>query len=109
IDLDQAIRLQSYKADYYLARGEAQQALGSYDAALSDFNAFIQRAPRDARGFISRGQVLDSMGKPQEALAALETAVSLSPDNDFAVSERDRLRSRRDAADQAKSQDEAAK
>jgi tetratricopeptide (TPR) repeat protein len=108
-DLNEAIRLQPDNADYYLARGEVQQALERYDAALADFDEFNRRAPNDARGLIWRGEVLDAMGKPQEALAALERAVSLSPGNDFAVSERDRLRAQQNTADQQGSRDNAPK
>jgi tetratricopeptide (TPR) repeat protein len=108
-DLNEALKLQPNNADYYLARGEVQQALQNYDAALRDFDEFSKRAPKDAQGLIARGAVLEAMGKPQEALAALESAVKLSPDNDYAVSERDRLRGQQNAADPPKNRDEPPK
>lgn len=92
MDLGEAIRLQPDIADYYLARGEAQQGLKALDAALRDADEFSRRAPKDNRGLVLRGAVLEAMGKPQEALAAFESAVALSPNDDYAVSERDRLR-----------------
>ena len=108
-DLNEALKLQPGNADYYLARGETQQALGSYDAALRDFDEFSKRATKDPRGLISRGAVLEAMGKPQEALAALESAVTLTPGNDFAVSERDRLRAQANADNQPKNQGDSPK
>jgi tetratricopeptide (TPR) repeat protein len=95
MDLDEAIRLQPDIADYYLARGEAQQGLKALDAALRDADEFSRRAPKDIRGLVLRGAVLEAMGKPQEALAAFESAVALSPNDDYAVSERDRLRAQK--------------
>ena len=91
-DLNEAIRRLPNNADYYLARGEAQQAQESYDAALRDFDEFGKRAPKDPRGLLARAVIFETTGKPREALAALENALTLAPDNDFARSERDRLR-----------------
>jgi tetratricopeptide (TPR) repeat protein len=91
-DLNEAIRRQSNNADYYLARGEAQQAQEAYDAALRDFDEFSKRAPKDPRGLLARAAIFETTGKRREALMALESAVTLAPDNEFAKSERDRLR-----------------
>lgn len=108
-DLNEALRLQPNNADYYLARGEVQQALESYDAALRDFDEVSKRAPKDPRGLISRGAVLEAMGKPQEALAALDSAVTRAPENESAVFERDRLRAQSNATDQPKNQGDPPK
>jgi tetratricopeptide (TPR) repeat protein len=94
-DLNEAQKLQPDNADIYLARGEVEQALESYDAALRDFDEFR----KDARGLVSRGAVLETIGKPQEALAAFESAVALAPDNAYAISERDRLQAEQNGAD----------
>jgi Tfp pilus assembly protein PilF len=102
-DLNEAIRRQANNADYYLARGEAQQAQENYDAALRDFDEFSKRAPNDPRGLLARALIFETTGKPRDALAALESAVTLAPDNDFARSERDRLRGRVKDNDPAKS------
>jgi tetratricopeptide (TPR) repeat protein len=91
-DLNEAIRRQANNADYYLARGEAQQAQENYDAALRDFDEFSKRASKDPRGLLARAVIFETTGKPRDALTALESAVTLAPDNDFARSERDRLR-----------------
>jgi tetratricopeptide (TPR) repeat protein len=102
-DLNEAIRRQPNNADYYLSRGEAQQAQESYDAALRDFDEFSKRAPKDPRGLLARAVIFETTGKPRDALAALESAVTLAPDNDFARSERDRLRGQVKDNDPAKS------
>lgn len=102
-DLNEAIRRQANNADYYLARGEAQQAQESYDAALRDFDEFSKRAPKDPRGLLARAVIFETTGKPRDALAALESAVTLAPDNDFARSERNRLRGQVKDNDPAKS------
>ncbi|WP_035972816.1 tetratricopeptide repeat protein [Bradyrhizobium sp. WSM3983] len=102
-DLNEAIRRQANNADYYLARGEAQQAQENYDAALRDFDEFGKRAPKDPRGLLARAVIFETTGKPRDALAALESAVTLAPDNDFARSERDRLRGQVKDNDPAKS------
>lgn len=105
-DLDEAIKLQPGKADYYLARGQARQGLSIFDAALLDFDEFTTRAPKDDRGLVLRGAVLEAMGKPLEALIALERAVERSPNDDYAISERDRLRGKQE---QQQNKDEPAK
>ena len=102
-DLNEAIRRQANNADYYLARGEAQQAQENYDAALRDFDEFSKRAPNDPRGLLARAVIFETTGKPRDALAALESAVTLAPDNDFARSERNRLRGQVKDNDPAKS------
>src|SRR3984893_1425110 len=91
-DLNEAQRVQPNNADIYLARGDVEQAQENYDAALRDFDEFSKHAPKDVRGPISRGAVLEAMGRSQEALAALEAAVALEPGNASALAERDRLR-----------------
>lgn len=91
-DLNEAIRRQPNNADYYLARGEAEQGQESYDAALRDFDEFSKHAPKDPRGLLARAAILETTGKPRDALTALESVLTLTPDNDFAKSERDRIR-----------------
>lgn len=101
-DLNEAIRRQPNNADYYLARGEAQQAQDSYDAALRDFDEFSKRAPKDPRGLLARAVIFETTGKLRDALTAMEGAAALAPDNDFAKSERDRLRGQVEDNDPAK-------
>jgi len=91
-DLDEALRVDKVNPDPYLARGETEQALQRYDAALRDFDEFSKHAPRDPRGLIGRGAVLEATGHPQDALAALDSAVALDPSNVRALTARDRLR-----------------
>ena len=84
------------------ARGELEQAQQQYDAALRDFDDFSKRAPRNPRGLIGRGAVLEATGQPKEALQAYENAVALEPSNAQALTARDRLRSAQNAGDQTK-------
>jgi Tfp pilus assembly protein PilF len=95
-DLDEAQKLQPNNADIYLARGEVEQALGNNEAALRDFDEFGKLAPKDPRGLVWRSSVLEESGRTQEALAAMESALALEPDNETKRSERDRLRTLQD-------------
>jgi tetratricopeptide (TPR) repeat protein len=95
-DLDEAIKRIPSNPDPYLWRGELGKTLQQYDAALRDFDEFSKRAPRDPRGLIGRSAVLEATDRPQEALAALESAIALAPNNAAALSARDRLVAKRD-------------
>ncbi len=105
-DLDEAQKLQPGNADVYLARGEVEQALANYDASLLDFESFSKRASKDPRGLIASGVVLEAMGRPQEALAAYESAVAIAPDNNDAIAGRDRLRAQQNGGDPSKKEDD---
>jgi len=101
-DLNQAAKHQPDNADIYLARGEAEQAQQDYDAALRDFDEFSKRAPKDARGLVWRGLVLETTGRTADALAAMDNALALDPGNETARSGRDRLRGPQDESTPAK-------
>lgn len=95
-DLNEAQKYQPSNADIYLARGEVEQAQENYDLALRDFDEFSKRAPKDPRGLVWRSWVLETTGRTQEALAAMENALALEPGSDIARTERDRLRAKQD-------------
>jgi tetratricopeptide (TPR) repeat protein len=101
-DLDEALKLEPYNADFYLARGEVQRARENYAAALLDFDEAARRAPRDGRGPLGRASILEAIGRPKEALSALDAAIRLDPNNAFAASERERLRAQLAEDDQAR-------
>jgi cytochrome c-type biogenesis protein CcmH/NrfG len=60
---------------------------------MRDFDEYSKRVPRDARGLIGRGMVLEATGRPREALLAYEGALKLDPSNSRALTESKRLRS----------------
>ena len=95
-DLDEAIKHIPTNPDPYLWRGEVEKAQQQYDAALRDFDEFSRRAPRDPRGLIGRSAVFEATGRAQEAVAALENAIALAPNNAAALAARDRLLAKRD-------------
>jgi tetratricopeptide (TPR) repeat protein len=108
-DLDEAQRIEPNVPDHLVIRGEIEEAGKNYDAALVHFDEFSKRAPRDPRGLIGRATVLDSTGHPQEALAALDSALSLALDNMRAAALRDRLRARQAVVDPPKKADDPPK
>ena len=101
-ELDEAQKLDPDVPDHLLIRGEIAEARKNYDVALGNFDDFSKRAPRDPRGLIGRSTVLEATGHPQEALAALDSALSIDPVNRRATGLRDKLRAQQAAADQPK-------
>lgn len=95
-DLNDAQRYQPDNAEIYLARGEVEQAQKRYDAALRNFDEFNTRAPKDPRGLVWRSFVLEATSRTHEALAAMDGALALEPDNGTIRAERDRLRAKQD-------------
>ena len=93
-DLNEAQKYQPNNAEVYLTRGEVKQAQENHEAALQDFDEFIARSPKDPRGLVWRSFVLEATGRTQEALAALESALALEPDNETFRAERDRLQAK---------------
>jgi tetratricopeptide (TPR) repeat protein len=91
-DLNQSLKLDSSAPDPYLFRGQVEQRQKLYDDALRDFDEHIKRAPRDARGFVGRSEILQATGRIAEALTAMENAVTVAPDNAAAWARRDALR-----------------
>ncbi len=99
-DLNEAVPHMPSNPYPYLARGEVEQARQQWDAALRDFDEFSRFAPRNARGLILKGQVLEATGKIPEALSALNSALAIEPDNQNALTARDRLRAKQAEAPQ---------
>ena len=91
-DLNDAVRLDPNNPDPLMSRGEVEQARNSNDTALRDFDEYIRRMPRDPRGPIGRATVLEATGRLQEALAALDDALTIDPANLHAAMLRTRIR-----------------
>jgi tetratricopeptide (TPR) repeat protein len=98
-DLDDAQGIDPADPHMYLTRGDIENALKHYDAALQAYDEFTKRAPRFADGLVGRGLVLEATGHPKEALLALESALKLDPKNSEAISVRGRLRSAQKTSD----------
>jgi tetratricopeptide (TPR) repeat protein len=101
-DLNESLRLEPNAADPYLYRGEIERRQKLYDAALRDADEFIKRAPRDVRGFTVRGDILESTGRTQDALAAFENALTVDPNHARAKVMRDQLRMQLNNASQGR-------
>jgi len=91
-DLNEAIKLQPGNAEIYLARGLVEEAQDYNDAALLDFDEVSRHDARNPRGLILRAGVLETMGRAQDALAALESALKLAPSDPEALAQHERLR-----------------
>jgi Tfp pilus assembly protein PilF len=98
-DLNEAQKINPKNPDPYLWRGDVEFAEQAYDAALRDFDEYSKRVPRDARGLIGRGMVLEATGHPREALLAYERALKLDPSNSRALADSKRLRSTQSTGD----------
>lgn len=104
-ELDEAQKIEPNIPDHLIIRGEIELARKNYDTAMSDFDEFVRRAPRDPRGPIGRATVLEATGRTQDAIAALDAALAIDPANPRALSLRERMRARPTTADQARGRD----
>jgi serine/threonine protein kinase/tetratricopeptide (TPR) repeat protein len=81
-DLDQAAALRaqlSSDRDWLGMRLSALDQTGRRDDLLLESGAWISRDPKDARPHYWRGRALLAQGKPKEAQAAFDNALSLDP------------------------------
>jgi len=69
--------------DAYLRLGTALLATGKGERAFSTFRAAKAIAPNDVRIHRLGAEILETLGRHDEALAALDTVVKLSPDGDI--------------------------
>lgn len=63
----------------------AGEAAGRYAEALADYDALIQRSPRDPAGYLARGRLNLILGKAGAAAADLRQAVRLKPNDPYGV------------------------
>jgi adenylate cyclase len=63
----------------HYAKGFVHRTKGEHDAALASFTETLKYAPEFARAHAQRGAQLLYLGRPQEAIAAVEKAIELSP------------------------------
>lgn len=72
----------------YFKRGQAYLALGDFAAADEDFAAAIRTDPKFAAAYLFQSYALKYTNRFPEALAALDRAIELSPDDPRAYSAR---------------------
>lgn len=81
-DLNQAVKLSPDMADVRVARGSFYARTDKPKLALEDFNAAVAAEPGNAEAYNSRGALYaNSLNEPDKALADIEKAVSLKPDD----------------------------
>lgn len=101
-DAKVAATLRPNDAFSFAARGKARLVLKDFPGALADFRRSSAEDARSVEGPLGEGSVLSAMGKPREALAALDAALKLDPGSAAALlmrgSVKDRLRDFRGAA-----------
>ena len=76
---DNAIRLKSGYAAAYTQRGNINDALGQYTAAISDYDEAIHLNPADAEVYANRGFVQTKLGNHEAAIADHDEALRLNP------------------------------
>jgi tetratricopeptide (TPR) repeat protein len=94
LEYTEAIRIEPFRPDGYIERGSIYLSKGDADRALADFDEAIRRLPNhrlSAPAYRKRGLVMESRGNLTEALAALETALSLNPSDAEAREGRERI------------------
>ena len=76
---DNAIRLKSGHAEAYTQRGNINDALGQYTAAIADYDEAIRLNPADAEAHTNRGFVQTKLGNNEAAIADHDEALRLNP------------------------------
>ena len=66
-------------AQAHYKRGNAQNGLGRWEAALADYNKAIALDRNFAQAFCNRGAVLERLGRWNEALSSYDQAIALNP------------------------------
>ena len=79
-DCNQAIGIDSGRADAYVNRGNVYLSKGDADHALSDFNEAIKRDPRSTWAYNARGELYKKTGDVARAMADFNESIRLDPD-----------------------------
>jgi tetratricopeptide (TPR) repeat protein len=82
--LDGILATEPNRADLWVNRGVALQALYRLDESAASFSRALLCRPDDVGALINRGAVRGWQGRYDEALRDLDRAVALEPDNDAA-------------------------
>jgi lipoprotein NlpI len=90
-DCNEAIGIDSGRADAYINRGNVYLSKGDTERALSDFNEAIKRDPRSAWAYNARGEIYKNKGDAGRAMADFSEAIRLNPDYAMAYGLRGQL------------------
>jgi len=90
-DCNEAIGIDSGRADAYINRGNVYLSKGDAAHALSDFNEAIKRDPRSAWAYSARGEIYRNQGDAAHAMADFSEAIRLNPDYGMAYGLRGQL------------------
>ena len=71
--------------------GLYSQSKGDYQRALQYFIEILEQDPEDASLWVEKGDVLRNLGRTNEALAAIDTAIRLDPGNEYALCKKSRV------------------
>lgn len=82
---EEAIRLRPEWDLTYQMAGMAANQQGKYDQALSLYDEGLKRNAKNAQLHINRWGALFSLGRAEEALAAVQTALAIDPGNEIAI------------------------
>jgi tetratricopeptide (TPR) repeat protein len=67
------------------------QSKGNYQRALQYFIEILEQDPGDASIWVEKGDVLENLGRTNEALAAINTALCLDPASEYALCKKSRV------------------
>ena len=67
------------------------QSRGHYASALQYFIEILEINPQDTLIWVEKGDVLQKMGRPEEAIAAINTALRIDPANEYAACKKSRI------------------
>lgn len=79
---NRAIKLDPSRADGYLGRADALNALKQYDEALVDYDRAIEINPDFAQAYANRGIAYSHLNQYKKAIADYEKALELDPEID---------------------------
>ncbi len=82
-DFNMSIGLQPENVAVRYYRGQAHAAMEEYNSALSDMNAFLEKAPDDAEALNARAWFLYKVGRGTEGLADVNRALELKDKAEF--------------------------
>jgi tetratricopeptide (TPR) repeat protein len=89
--LGAALELSAGSGQIALALGHAEFRMGNLEAALAAYTRAVCLQPRLVSAYSSRAQVLQLLGRPQEALDSAKKALSLAPSDLVALKVRARI------------------
>jgi tetratricopeptide (TPR) repeat protein len=83
-ELKRAAELDNNNADAVIKLGQVLTAQGAIDQALSTYQNFSQRSPRDVRFYILTGELYESQKNWERAKDVYQKALQIQPDNALA-------------------------